>query len=156
MTYHLQGTTPYVYATTGRLARDEITRQLRKVGCTAIGFMDDFTRGEVILQFEHRGRKVMLRASAHGWAALHMRSHPYQSRMKVSEPDYEAATVRQGHIAVNSILRDWVKGQLTAIECGLLSFETVFMPHFLLPSGETVAERITGMKLLALEGGAEP
>ena len=37
----------------------------------------------------------------------------------------------QGHIAVNSILRDWIKGQVTAIECGILSFEAVFMPFML-------------------------
>ena len=31
-----------------------------------------------------------------------------------------AAALDQGLIAVNSILRDWVKGQITAIETGIL------------------------------------
>lgn len=34
----------------------------------------------------------------------------------------------QGLSAVNSILRDWVKGQTTAVECGIPSFEAVFLP----------------------------
>jgi hypothetical protein len=28
-------------------------------------------------------------------------------------------------------LRDWIKGQVTAIECGILKFEAVFMPYML-------------------------
>jgi hypothetical protein len=35
--------------------------------------------------------------------------------------------LRQGDVAVNSILRDWIKGQVTAVECGILSFEVVFL-----------------------------
>jgi hypothetical protein len=31
--------------------------------------------------------------------------------------------LKQDHVVVNSILRDWIKGQVTAIECGVLSFE---------------------------------
>lgn len=30
------------------------------------------------------------------------------------------------------MLRDWVKGQTTAVECGIMSFEAAFMPHMLL------------------------
>ena len=49
--------------------------------------------------------------------------------------------LRQGHLAVSSILRDWVKGQVTAIECGILSFEAVFMPFMLDVSGRPLLER---------------
>ena len=52
------------------------------------------------------------------------------------------------HVAVNSVLRDWIKGQVTAIETGVLSFEAVFMPHMLTPSGQTVLERIKETNLL--------
>jgi len=30
--------------------------------------------------------------------------------------DWEQSALAQGHVAVNSILRDWIKGQVTAIE----------------------------------------
>jgi hypothetical protein len=49
---------------------------------------------------------------------------------------------------MNSILRDWVKGQVTAIECGVLSFEAVFMPYMLTNDGRPLFERIADMKLL--------
>lgn len=41
-----------------------------------------------------------------------------------------------------SVLRDWVKGQVTAVECGIMSFEAAFMPHMLLPTGERVIDRL--------------
>ena len=58
--------------------------------------------------------------------------------------DYEQAALRQGHVAVNSILRDWIKGQMTAIECGILSFEAVFMPYMLTGDGRPLIERLKG------------
>jgi hypothetical protein len=42
-------------------------------------------------------------------------------------------------------LRDYVKGQITAIETGMLSFEAVFAAHMLLPSGKTLLEQIATM-----------
>jgi hypothetical protein len=54
-------------------------------------------------------------------------------------PKYEAA-LHQGQIAVNSIVRDWIKGQVTAIESGVLSFEAVFMPYMLTADGRTVMD----------------
>ena len=36
---------------------------------------------------------------------------------------------------MNAILRDWIKGQVTAIETGVLSFEAVFMPYMLMLTG---------------------
>ncbi len=43
-------------------------------------------------------------------------------------------------IAVNSILRDWIKGQVVAIETGILTFDHVFLPYMLTHDGRTVAE----------------
>ena len=44
---------------------------------------------------------------------------------------------------MNSILRDWVKAQVTIIESGIVSFEAVFMPFMLTSDGRTVLERMT-------------
>jgi hypothetical protein len=55
--------------------------------------------------------------------------------------------------AVYSILRDWIKGQVAAIETGVLSFDAAFLGQILLPSGKTVLEHAAQSKLLpALEG----
>lgn len=60
----------------------------------------------------------------------------------------ERKTLDQGLIAVNSILRDWVKGQVTAVETGIMSFEAVFVAHMLTGDGRSVLERIQSDNLL--------
>lgn len=140
---------PYEGATSGTKAREEITKILRLFGCESVGFMDDFDNKTVLLAFTHRGRHVQLKASANGWAVLYLKAHPFNwGRSRCTEKEHEQKAVQQGLIAVNSILRDWVKGQITAVECGMLSFEAVFMPYMLTNDGRTVIERITTMDLL--------
>jgi len=143
--------TPYAEATTGDNARGEITRLLRRFGCEQIGFMDNYEQHEIVLAFRHRGRNMHLRASAKGWAALYMKENPWNARRKSSQQMWQQRALAQGQIAVNSILRDWVKGQVMAIETGILSFEAVFAPYMILTDGRTVIERLTAEGLLALE-----
>lgn len=61
--------------------------------------------------------------------------------------DHEAKALKIGGIAVYSILRDWVKGQVAAIEIGMLTFEAAFLWHILLPSGQTMIEHVQQLKL---------
>ena len=109
-------TVPYESASTGVKARDEITKVLRRFGCESIGFMDDFQQHEVLLAFKHRERPVQLRPSAKGWAAVWLKENPWSYQRRSSKHEWEQAALVQGHIAVNSILRDWIKGQVTAVE----------------------------------------
>ena len=139
---------PYESATSGARAREEITILLRRMGCEEVGFMDDFAKHEVLLAFRHRGRPVQLRASAKGWAAMFLKARPYGTRTRGTRQDYEQRALRQGLIAVNSILRDWVKGQVVAVECGMMSFEAVFMPHMLTNDGRPLIERVLEAKML--------
>jgi len=139
---------PYAGATSGMKARDEITKTLQRFGCESVGFMDDFAECSIMLAFKHRGRAVQLRASAKGWAAMYLKENPWTSSRKSSKAQWERAALEQGLIAVNSILRDWVKGQITAIETGILSFEAVFMPHMLTDDGRPVIERLSSLNLL--------
>jgi len=139
---------PYENAVSGASARDEITRILRRFGCSSIGFMDDFDKHEVLLAFEHRGNRVQMRASAKGWAALYLKEHPYSSRMRKTRQQHEAWALNQGMTAISSVLRDWVKGQITAVECGIMTFGAVFMPHMLAPDGRPLLDHLIEKKLL--------
>jgi hypothetical protein len=139
---------PYASASSGVAARAEVTKILRQFGCEKIGFMDDFDKREVLLAFEHRGQPVQVRASAKGWAALWLKANPWRSLMRRSQHEYEHEALHQGQIAVNSILRDWIKGHVTAIECGVLSFGAVFMPYMLTNDGRTVSERLKETDML--------
>jgi hypothetical protein len=148
--------TPYANAKSGMAARDEITKMLRRFGCESVGFMDDFDEQTVILAFRHRGRPVQLKASAKGWAAMWLKENPWTSRRHTRRHDWEQAALAQGLIAVNSILRDWVKGQITAVECGIMSFEAVFMPHMLTNDGRPLVERLSTLDMLPKPTEAAP
>lgn len=141
-------TVPYENATSGDAARNEITKILRRFGCSSIGFMDDFDKKEVLLQFEHRGNRVLLHASAKGWAAMYLRAHPYSNRMRKTQRQHEIEAMEQGLIAISSILRDWVKGQVTAVECGVMSFSAVFMPYMLAADGRPLLAHLSERGLL--------
>lgn len=93
---------------------------------------------------------MTINANAKGYAAALLREKPYTNRMRVTKADYEAKCLKQGQIAVYSILRDWIKGQITAVEVGMLSFEGVFLGQILLPNGETVLDRVERDELLTL------
>jgi hypothetical protein len=103
---------------------------------------------ETFLAFKHRGGQVQMSVSAKGWAAMWMKENPYNGRRRVTRHEYEQEALKQGHIAVNSILRDWVKAQVTIIESGIVSFEAVFMPFMLTNDGRTVLERVKDTNLL--------
>lgn len=55
--------------------------------------------------------------------------------------------VEKRHFAKNQE-GDWIKGQVMAIETGILSFEGAFLGQILLPSGQTILEHATANKLL--------
>jgi hypothetical protein len=93
---------PYANATSGTKAREEITKLLRRFGCEAIGFMDDFEKQEVLLAFTHRGRNHQLRASAKGWAQLWLKANPYSYRCRRSKVEYKQDALKQGQVALNS------------------------------------------------------
>jgi hypothetical protein len=133
---------PYSSATTGTKAREEISKVLRHFGCEEIGFKDDYSEHGVLLYFKHRGRQVSLSASAEGWAQMFLKEKPWSYSRRSTKQEWEQAALAQGLVAVNSILRDWIKGQVTAVECGMLSFEAVFMPFMLTHDGRPLIERV--------------
>jgi len=146
-------TLPYDRATSGSRALDDIQRILTKFGCQRFGTMTDSEKGEVIVQFNYKGREIVVKASFRGYAAAWLKEYPYSpGRTRRTRAEHEAAAMTQARISTCSILRDWIKGQLTAIEVGVLSFEGAFLGQILLPSGKTVLETALTNKQLALEG----
>ena len=135
-------TLPYASARSGMKAREEIQKILQRFGAESVGFMDEFETKTVILAFRLRNQNVQLRASAQGWANAWLKDNPWSSRRQYNRHDWEQKALNQGMIAVNSILRDWVKGQITAIETGILQFEQVFMPYMLAADGRPMIDHV--------------
>jgi hypothetical protein len=131
---------PYENATSGKNALGDIQKILKEFGAKSFGSMENFETGELLVQFEWRDRRVSVKASGKGYAAAWLKHHPWSERMKLNRISYERKAVAQGMISVYSILRDWIKGQLTAVETGILTFEGAFLGQIMLPSGRTVLE----------------
>lgn len=127
----------------------ELQRALGKFGCQTFGVMTDAERGVTIVQFKWRERQISIEASWKGYAAAWKRSKPYKGASWDAglRAKYDERAIAQAKVSVGCVLRDWVKGQITAIECGVMSFDAAFMPHMLLPSGERVIDLVTA-KLL--------
>lgn len=139
---------PYEEATSGASALTEVQKLLQKFGCGSFGHMMDFDEGALIVQFKYRDRHVSIKASFKGYAAAWLRENPHNSRRSVNKAEYERRALAKGSTAVYSIIRDWIKGQITAVECNILSFDAAFLGQIMLPNGQTVHEKITAQKLL--------
>jgi hypothetical protein len=145
---------PYENATSGSGALDEIRKVLTRFGCSRFGTMTDNERGELLVQFTYRGRDVTVKASYRGYAAAWLHEYPYNgSRHRRTKVQHEARAMDQAQISVCSVLRDWIKGQITAVEVGILTFEGAFLGQILLSNGKTVLDTITAgdKPLLRLE-----
>jgi hypothetical protein len=139
---------PYENATAGDRALAEMQKTLAAFGCQSFGTMTDNERGCMIVAFKWRDRQVNLEANWKGYAVAWLKANPYSYRSKGTRADHEAKAMKQAKVAICSILRDWVKGQTTAIECGVLSFEAAFMPHMLLKDGRRVLDAAQQANLL--------
>ncbi len=144
---------PYENATSGQNAIRDIQKILRGFGCTKFATGEDFETGDLFVKFEHKGRPVQLMASAKGYAAAWLKENPWTPRRKGNRHQHEAKALEIGGVAVYSILRDWVKGQVTAIQIGMLSFESAFLSHMVLPDGRRVIEVVSERGMLPVPTG---
>lgn len=139
---------PYENSTSGEKALGDIQKILRGFGCNKFGSFVDDEAQEITVQFEYRKTPVQVAASIQGYAAAWLREHPYTHRTRGTKADHERKAMNIASVAVYSILRDWIKGQTTAIETGILSFEGAFLGQILLPNGRTVMEHTRAAGLL--------
>lgn len=139
---------PYSTATSGEKALGEIQKMLRSFGCNKFGSMVDDGAGELLVQFEYHGQMVSVKASTKGYAAAWLKENPWSHRRTGTKLQHERKAIDIASVAVYSILRDWIKGQVMAIETGILSFEGAFLGQILLPSGKTILEHAQATNML--------
>ncbi|MFM9922713.1 hypothetical protein VLK31_06965 [Variovorax sp. H27-G14] len=139
---------PYSSATSGERALGDIQKILRGFGCNKFGSMIDDGEGIVLVQFQYHGREATVKASIKGYAAAWLRENKRGPRTQATEAEHNAKAMQIASVAVYSILRDWIKGQVTAIETGILTFEGAFLGNLMLGNGQTVMEHIEKQKLL--------
>lgn len=142
---------PYETASSGQRALAEIEKLLHRFGCQSFGAMQDFERKTLIIQFKYRNMQMHVEASMSGYAGTWLKAHPWSSRMRRSKVDHEREALRVASFAVYSILRDWIKGQVMAIESGILTFESAFLGQIMLQSGGSVLQHLQKQQLLPAE-----
>lgn len=147
---------PYEGATSGEKATQEMQKILRAFGSDRFGVMVDDNAKVLIVQFSYRGRDVLVKASMAGYAAAWLKANPYTRQKRSTQIEWERKALGIAHTAVYSILRDWIKGQITAIETGIVSFEGAFLGQILLQDGRTVLDHATADNLLAAPKKAAP
>lgn len=141
---------PYENATSGNNAINDMQKVLRAFGCDRFGHMLDYSTGELLVQFVYRDRQVSVRANANGYAAAWLKEHPWSSRSRSTKAEHEKKAKAIAEVAIYSILRDWIKGQVTAVETGILSFDAAFLGQIMLPNGKTILEQVSEQKLLPM------
>ncbi len=139
---------PYENATSGERAIQDMQKILRAFGCSSFGQMTNYDEGVLLVQFTYRGTPISVKASIAGYAAAWLKEHPYTSRTRKTKIEHERMAKEIAGTAVYSVLRDWIKGQITAVETGILSFEGAFLGQILLSSGRTVLEEVHSAKML--------
>jgi hypothetical protein len=141
-------TLPYENATSGGKALSDLNTILTKFGSTRFGTMTDTEKGELLVQFSYKGRDVSARASYRGYAAAWLKEHPYTVRTRITRQKHEEKALEQAKVSVCSILRDWIKGQVMAVETGILTFEGAFLGQIMLGNGRTVLDTVEDQNLL--------
>lgn len=121
--------TTHENASSGDRAYVEIQKVLDKFGCDNFGMMTKNAEGTTLVTFTHQGRSICIEASWKGYAAAWLREHPWTNRRKASQNEWQSRAIAHGKVAVPSMIRDWVKAQITMIEIGAFEFEEAFLPH---------------------------
>lgn len=143
---------PYENTTSGDKAFADIQKILGRFGCDNYGIMHKVGEQITLIQFEWRGRTVQVPGHWGGYATQWLKEHPHTPRMRSTKAEHQAKAMEIAKVAVCSILRDWVKAQVTMVECQMMTLEEVFMPHMLLPDGRRLVEH--AQKLLGKVGDA--
>ncbi len=132
--------------------RGEIERTLIKYGASE--FVYAWRDDEARIAFAIAGRRVMFRLPLPDRRDKQFRYTPvkreYRSDAATSEA-YEQA-VRQRWRALLLI----IKAKLEAVEAGIVTIESEFLAHILLPDGSSVYEQVAPGLALAYETGEVP
>ena len=87
--------------------------------------MDEFAAGSLLLAFSGAATRCSSAPPPAAGPISTSRRTPGHTRRRCSKAEWESKARAQGMIAVNSILRIWVRGQITAIETGITEFRHV-------------------------------
>lgn len=132
-------------------SRAEIERTLRRYGAT--GFMYGWQDQQAVVGFVAHGRQVRFLLPLPDRQDDEFTLTPTGRERSLSQQEtaYEQA-VRQRWRALNLV----IKAKLEAVEVGIVTFDSEFLAHLVLPNGQTVGEAVTPGIREAFETGHVP
>jgi len=134
---------PYATSEAGQAREAEIRATLRGVGATAVGFMVDDDRDEIVAQFRLNGREITIPILVGAYERAWLRENPRRPRSRSTDDEHRAKARRQAERAAWAILADWIKAQAAMMAAGFMDADTAFLTHVLLPDGRRVGDAIT-------------
>ena len=134
---------PYATSTAGQGREKEIRDTLRGVGATAVGFMVDDDRDQIIAQFRLHGREITIPIPVGAYERAWLLENPRSPRSRSSEKEHRAKARQQAERAAWAILADWIKAQAAMLIAGFMDADTAFLSHVHLPDGRRVGDAIS-------------
>lgn len=127
-------------------SKDDITKLLREWGADRVAWQEDFKNGVILLGFvwTKDTRQFGARIEVRLMTEKEIREAPEnldKRTHKPSEVRIAQALERQGRSEMRLLLL-WLKAAFNAVEAGIVTPETLFMPFFITVDGETVADVI--------------
>lgn len=116
-------------------SRGEIEKTLERYGADQFAYAT--SREKAMIEFAADGRRVRFIVELPDRDAF-IQTPTGKERTKTAVENEHARAVRQRWRALALL----VKAKLEAVESGIVTFETEFLPHTVLPSGRTVADEI--------------
>ena len=116
-------------------SKAEIERTLTRYGAEKFAYMSEQDRAQIAFQFKGRAIRMKLDLPRPNDFAKTEKGRPRPPAAQVSECD---KAIRQKWRALLLV----IKAKLEAIEAGVSTFETEWLPWVVLPNGRTVAEHI--------------
>lgn len=126
-------------------SRSEIERTLERFGASKFGYVTE--RASAVIVFEVKGRRVRMRLELPDPAPFLKTERGKPRSNDAARKEWEAAC-RSSWRSLALI----VKAKLVAIEDGIATFEDEWLAYLVLPSGETVAEKLAPQLELATHG----
>jgi hypothetical protein len=130
-------------------SRDEIEKTLQRYGATAFAY--GWNDSLATVQFDASVRRVRIMLPLPDEEEF-AKTPGGQRRSKDARRKAHAQAVRSRWRALLLI----IKAKLEAVESGVTTFEEEFLPHIVLPSGETVGQNVLPKVAEAYETGQMP
>lgn len=125
-------------------SKGDISKLLREWGCERIAWEEDFKEGHIALLFVWRrdGQAYAARLEIKILTEEQARKDPANMDRRTEEPSearVRDAVARAGRSEMRLLLL-WLKAAFAAVDAGIISADIVFLPFFVVRSGQTVSD----------------